>query len=169
MPKYKHAGPIIILCRMLCSAVISCFSHVKVTDTAKGADTVFMAWHISNKKGLDHRKKGAVLGYKYWRNWELLWQAEHLFIAFFSVLFSVACGKEPGLLPVQTLLSHKHSAILVRYFELYNAASLLEGSDRVRSQGTGKTVQEQGTIHKESILLKREGIYFVRTSVLNAA
>lgn len=60
MPKYKQAGPIIILCRMLCSAVISCFSHVKVTDTSKRADTVFMAWHISNKKGLDHRKKGAV-------------------------------------------------------------------------------------------------------------
>lgn len=49
MPKHKQASPVIILCRMLCSVVISCFSHVKVTDTAKEAEMGFMAWHISNK------------------------------------------------------------------------------------------------------------------------
>lgn len=124
MPKYKQASPIIILCRMLCSAVISCFSHVKVTDTAKEAEMVFMAWHISNKKPLDHMKKGTVLGYKYCRNWELLWQAEHLFITFSSVLFSVAHDKESELLPVQTVLSHKHSTILLRYLEHYKAGKL---------------------------------------------
>lgn len=112
---------------MSCSAVISCFSYVEVTDTAKVAEMVFMAWHIYNKKkkNLDHMKKGTVLGYKYCRNWELLWQTEHLFITFCSALYSVARDKESELLPVQTMLSRKHSTILLRYLENYKAAALL--------------------------------------------
>lgn len=70
-------------------------------------------------------KKGTVLGYKYCRNWERLWQAEHLFITFSSVLFSVAHDKESEHLAVQTMLSHKHSTILSRYLEHYKPAALL--------------------------------------------
>lgn len=82
-------------------------------------------------------KKGTALGYKYCRDWELLWQAEHLFITFSSVLFSVAHDKESELLPVQTMLSHKHNTILLKYLEHCKAAALLWGSDReseIRSQ-----------------------------------
>lgn len=84
-------------CRMLCSAVISCFSHAKVTDTAKEAEMGFMAWHIS------YKTRALIIwreGYKCCSTLELLWQAEHLFITFSSVSFSVAHDKESELLPV---------------------------------------------------------------------
>lgn len=57
-------------------------------------------------------KKKIVLGYKYCSTSELLWQAEHLFVSFSSVLFSVAHDEESELLPVQTTLSYKRSTIL---------------------------------------------------------
>lgn len=49
MPKHKQASPITSFCRMLFSVVISCFSHVEVTDTARESEMGFMPWHISNK------------------------------------------------------------------------------------------------------------------------
>lgn len=59
MLKHKQACAIIILRRMLCSVVISCFSHVKATDTAKEAEMGFMAWHISNNtRALVIQRKG---------------------------------------------------------------------------------------------------------------
>lgn len=70
-------------------------------------------------------KKGTFLAHKYCRNWELLWQREHLFITFLRVLFSVARDKESEVFPVQTMLSHKHNTNLLRYLEHYKTAALL--------------------------------------------
>lgn len=104
-------------------------------------------------------KKGTLLGYKYCRNWELLWQAEHLFITFSTVLFSVAHDEESELPAVQTMLSCKHNTLLFRYLKYYKVSTLLQGSDSQKS-GDKKDSSKTGHLLWRKYLTYRWGDLF---------
>lgn len=113
-------------------------------------------------------KKGTVLGYKYCSTLEWLWQEEHRLIMFSSALFSVAHDKESELLPVETVLSHKHSTILLMY-TLSIIKQQLYYREVTESQKPGHRKNSLRTGHILCILLKGKGIFFsVNTDTLGS-